>query len=391
MAISCRAAMRVLPFALILDQFDDSPYLALATIRCTLTSAVAAARPTPDVRTAAFSAFTVVVGSGFSAASGSGFPASGGSVNLPASAAFLAASSDAAAEAADAAVAAAAGAASAAAEAADAAAARSASAAAHSALAVADYAAAAAASASKAAYEATASEAAHSLTYDDTNLELDRLALVAIPVPDLIQALHAKVGEGGQSALAVGGPWTFWAKWYGRAMAGNPLPWDLQEQIALIPDEIWDAGPEAVGEEIARIEAEFELRARIAELEAAQLVSGDARFGIGGNAPPEEIEDPQVAEQATIIWDAVAGLKEEVEAEEPDASRVASLIEKLGAALKAVMAWCGRKGDLVVDTTIKASIGYVIPAGATGYFILVPSKAEAVLKAAQAWLPFLAP
>lgn len=52
-------------------------------------------------------------------------------------------------------------------------------------------------------------------------------------------------------------PWTFWAEWYDRAMAGDPLPWDLQEQVALIPDEIWEAGPEAVAEEIKRIQLEY--------------------------------------------------------------------------------------------------------------------------------------
>lgn len=40
-------------------------------------------------------------------------------------------------------------------------------------------------------------------------------------------------------------------------MAGDPLPWDLQEKIALMPNDIWEAGPEAVAREIARIEEEF--------------------------------------------------------------------------------------------------------------------------------------
>lgn len=29
-------------------------------------------------------------------------------------------------------------------------------------------------------------------------------------------------------------------------MAGDPLEWKLQETIALIPDDVWQAGPEAV-------------------------------------------------------------------------------------------------------------------------------------------------
>ena len=29
-------------------------------------------------------------------------------------------------------------------------------------------------------------------------------------------------------------------------LAGQPLPWELQRDVALIDDEIWQAGPEAV-------------------------------------------------------------------------------------------------------------------------------------------------
>jgi hypothetical protein len=187
--------------------------------------------------------------------------------------------------------------------------------------------------------------------------------------------------------LSLRGPWAFWATWYDRAMAGDPLPWDLQEQIALIPNEIWETGPEAVAKEIERIEAEFELRHRIADFEADQAQLERKRFGIGGNNPPVEIDDPETCAQVVVIWESIAGLKEEVNAEKPDAKRVATLIERLSAALRVVFVWCGRKMDLAVDTTIK----WGIPAAAGGYFYANPYKAEAVLKAAQDWLPFLAP
>lgn len=183
-----------------------------------------------------------------------------------------------------------------------------------------------------------------------------------------------------------GRTWGFWAGWYERMLRGDPLRWDLQEKIALIPEDIWQAGPEAVAEEIARIEAEFELRESIADFEADHALVEKGRLGIGGNNPPEEIDDPDTREQVNLLWESIAGLKAEVEAEKPDADRVATLINSLGAALKAIFAWCARKGDLMVDTAIK----WVIPAGG-GYLILNPAKAEAVLKAAQAWLPFLAP
>jgi hypothetical protein len=163
----------------------------------------------------------------------------------------------------------------------------------------------------------------------------------ARPAKGWLQGEIACVGGGGKGLR---GPWAFWATWYDRAMAGDPLPWDLQEQIALIPNEIWETGPEAVA-------------------------------------------DPETCAQVVVIWESIAGLKEEVNAEKPDAKRVATLIERLSAALRVVFVWCGRKMDLAVDTTIK----WGIPAAAGGYFYANPYKAEAVLKAAQDWLPFLAP
>ena len=54
--------------------------------------------------------------------------------------------------------------------------------------------------------------------------------------------------------------WSFWQRWYDAAVAGNPLDWHLQRDIALIPDEIWQSGPGPVAEAIARIESEHKNR-----------------------------------------------------------------------------------------------------------------------------------
>ncbi|MEO0700776.1 MAG: hypothetical protein AAFY80_01430 [Pseudomonadota bacterium] len=51
--------------------------------------------------------------------------------------------------------------------------------------------------------------------------------------------------------------WDFWARWYEGMLTGNPLPWDLQEVVALIDDEDWEAGPERVAERIREIEARY--------------------------------------------------------------------------------------------------------------------------------------
>lgn len=52
--------------------------------------------------------------------------------------------------------------------------------------------------------------------------------------------------------------WDFWKRWLEGMRTGNPLPWELQEQVALIGKDddfkIWEDGPEAVAREIEDIE-----------------------------------------------------------------------------------------------------------------------------------------
>jgi hypothetical protein len=54
---------------------------------------------------------------------------------------------------------------------------------------------------------------------------------------------------------------SFWHRWWFAIKRGEPLNWDLQREVALIPNGIWDAGPKAVMQEIARIEERFALAA----------------------------------------------------------------------------------------------------------------------------------
>ena len=108
---------------------------------------------------------------------------------------------------------------------------------------------------------ASAAREARALTYADTALPLSATGLLSerVLVPKgLTNALTELASKPGNiSLLEQGGPWSFWSRWYGRAMAGDPLPWDLQREIALIPDAIWEQGPEAVAEEIEKIEAAY--------------------------------------------------------------------------------------------------------------------------------------
>ena len=49
--------------------------------------------------------------------------------------------------------------------------------------------------------------------------------------------------------------WSFWHRWWRGAVSGQWLDWNLQREVALIPDDIWQQGPKAVAAAIAEIEA----------------------------------------------------------------------------------------------------------------------------------------
>ena len=51
--------------------------------------------------------------------------------------------------------------------------------------------------------------------------------------------------------------WTFWKEWYSCFLNGSPPDWELQRRIALLDDNLWDAGPKTIAAEIERIKAEI--------------------------------------------------------------------------------------------------------------------------------------
>ena len=51
--------------------------------------------------------------------------------------------------------------------------------------------------------------------------------------------------------------WSFWSEWYSNLLKGAPRDGELHRLVALIDDAIWDAGPEAVAQEIERIRREM--------------------------------------------------------------------------------------------------------------------------------------
>lgn len=83
-------------------------------------------------------------------------------------------------------------------------------------------------------------------------------------LPETIKASLEK----GKDRLKGNQDWDFWRRWYHGLLVGQPLDWELQRRVALIENDIWEAGPEAVADEISRIEAEL----------AAEPLAQDTRF-----------------------------------------------------------------------------------------------------------------
>jgi hypothetical protein len=104
-------------------------------------------------------------------------------------------------------------------------------------------------------YEVT--DAILSRILKDAGLTLYSMMNSEITVSPEINWAVGQFRRSGVDLLRADGSWAFWSIWYDRAMAGDPLPWDLQEQIALISNDIWEAGPDAVAAEIERIEAAY--------------------------------------------------------------------------------------------------------------------------------------
>ncbi|MEO1020884.1 MAG: hypothetical protein AAFY56_24900, partial [Pseudomonadota bacterium] len=171
---------------------------------------------------------------------------------------------------------------------------------------------------------------------------------------------------------------SFWHDWYNGFFDGKPLDWELQRRVALIDDAIWGTGPIAIAEEIEIIRAKFNLEKRVEELEAELRHATVNRHSIGGNMPPEPMDDDPIAKELVIIWRPLQDLKDEIAKDQPDTTCMQRIIEALISALGAGIAWCLKKGDLTVDTAIK----WALPA-AGGYLALNPEKLEAVIEAAK--------
>lgn len=188
---------------------------------------------------------------------------------------------------------------------------------------------------------------------------------------------------------ATGTPWAFWAEWYERMLHGKPMDWELQRRVAMIEDSIWTEGPDAVSKEIAEIQARWEVEKALSDIKGSLTVRTSARHGIGGNNPPESIEDERLSGPISWIWEATEELSTALEEERPARERIEAILGKLKAGLTDLLKWSALTVKLAVGTVVVISAKKFTTAVVDAYIVKHPEKIEALIKAIEEWLPLL--
>ncbi len=184
------------------------------------------------------------------------------------------------------------------------------------------------------------------------------------------------------------GTWDFWTRWWDGVLTGQQLPWELQKDVALIPDAIWKQGPAAVAAEIARIEEIHDLRQQATmlkeQLAEALAVSASATTGHRAhNHPPELVDAPaEIRESLTIIWADLDAAEKELARSAPSGARLQRIGRALRTSVSVVLAYCGKSVDNFTQSAIKAA-GGVAGVALFAYLLAnIGTFAEALLKLA---------
>ncbi|HGG64922.1 MAG TPA: hypothetical protein ENK34_10170 [Rhodobacteraceae bacterium] len=179
-------------------------------------------------------------------------------------------------------------------------------------------------------------------------------------------ATSARTEETARGALPV--DWSFWINWYQDALEGREPDWDMLYEIALIPDEDWQKGPEHINNEvIAGIVEKYRLRRDVQALrkELAAVHQTATAAPMGHNNPPEGIEaEAEVVTQTEIIWAALEEAEEELSKPEPSPS----VLKRVGTVILRAIAEVGKYGAKLGDVGLKATAATV--GGGLGAYLI---------------------
>jgi hypothetical protein len=181
--------------------------------------------------------------------------------------------------------------------------------------------------------------------FDGQNLVLTRLW--PTPAPDWFTKTDAEM----RAIWAKDPPtWAFWEKWWDGVISGDmAFAPELLHNVALIDDDIWQAGPKAVAGAIAQIEKIHDLRAQLAALTQAmededllQLQLGATLAHRGHNNPPELIEAMAIVQTSAVeIAQGLDDAREELAKPAPDPSRLKKIGSGLVSVVSGALGYCG--------------------------------------------------
>jgi hypothetical protein len=142
--------------------------------------------------------------------------------------------------------------------------------------------------------------------------------------------------------------WAFWLRWWDGVIAGKSLQMDLQRDVALIADEVWQLGPKAVAREIARIEQIHDLRAQLAALtkamdgeDSSHMEVGAALAHRGHNNPPEMIGAFSIVQATAVeIAQGLENAREELAKPAPEPNRLKIIGNGLLSAISSAAGYC---------------------------------------------------
>lgn len=149
-----------------------------------------------------------------------------------------------------------------------------------------------------------------------------------------------------------GGTWKFWTQWYQGMLDGTPMDWDLQLQVALIDDAVWDKGVEAVAKEIERILVKFDLNLEVKQLKeqltSLQQVISTPQIGDNGGPPLNDPEDIAFQTDLSQIWQQVGELENEIDSPTPSIDKMNALAAWFQAFFVRAAKYFGSKAGIII-------------------------------------------
>lgn len=180
-------------------------------------------------------------------------------------------------------------------------------------------------------------------------------------------------------------------------MSGQQLDWNLQETVALIPDEVWEAGPGAVAEAISTIEERLRLlgevsaiKERLLQLQNEAIAEAAPAERRAHNHPPELIaaEEEAIRDVATLV-DALSSAEIELKKSTPAAPVLLRLVKTIRAVTLRLAAYCGGKVDVALNKASEEVGGAVAKWGIRLFGLQMASQIEPLKSLASALTEFL--